>query len=115
MIYDVNSPLFRSFLSQKGGSAADKRIQGLWITVLVQQQSTGIMSNIMASVYTGTHAQKRLEDVDVGGIDIAPGDHVGILDVELEVRSTIGRRLRTSGIGPRRACCTKNIGVVEFN
>ncbi|URE17661.1 hypothetical protein MUK42_35484 [Musa troglodytarum] len=25
MIYDVNSPLFRSFLSQKGGSAADKR------------------------------------------------------------------------------------------
>ncbi|XP_015892575.1 wound-induced basic protein [Ziziphus jujuba] len=25
MIYDVNSPLFRSFLSQKGGSASDKR------------------------------------------------------------------------------------------
>eukprot|EP00897_Mesotaenium_endlicherianum_P008448 jgi/Mesen1/7631/ME000004S07900 len=25
MIYDVNSPLFRSFLSQKGVSAADKR------------------------------------------------------------------------------------------
>ncbi|XP_038888362.1 wound-induced basic protein-like [Benincasa hispida] len=25
MIYDVNSPLFRSFLSQKGGGAYDKR------------------------------------------------------------------------------------------
>ncbi|CAL9081829.1 unnamed protein product [Musa hybrid cultivar] len=25
MIYDVNSPLFRSFLSQKGGSSGDKR------------------------------------------------------------------------------------------
>lgn len=25
MIYDVNSPLFRSFLSQKGGGASDKR------------------------------------------------------------------------------------------
>ncbi|KAJ0972489.1 hypothetical protein J5N97_020448 [Dioscorea zingiberensis] len=25
MIYDVNSPLFRSFLSQKGGAASDKR------------------------------------------------------------------------------------------
>ncbi|XP_031474646.1 wound-induced basic protein [Nymphaea colorata] len=25
MIYDVNSSLFRSFLSQKGSSAADKR------------------------------------------------------------------------------------------
>eukprot|EP01018_Ginkgo_biloba_P035686 Gb_35687 [translate_table: standard] len=25
MIYDVNSPLFRSFLSQKGGAAAEKR------------------------------------------------------------------------------------------
>ncbi|CAM8924850.1 unnamed protein product [Rhodiola kirilowii] len=25
MIYDVNSQLFRSFLSQKGGAAADKR------------------------------------------------------------------------------------------
>ncbi|GAB2298018.1 hypothetical protein Dimus_032099 [Dionaea muscipula] len=25
MIYDVNSPLFRSFLSQKGGGSSDKR------------------------------------------------------------------------------------------
>ncbi|BAF29647.1 wound-induced basic protein [Oryza sativa Japonica Group] len=25
MIYDVNSPLFRSFLSQKGGASSDKR------------------------------------------------------------------------------------------
>ncbi|XP_057870952.1 wound-induced basic protein [Cryptomeria japonica] len=25
MIYDVNSPLFRSFLSQKGGATAEKR------------------------------------------------------------------------------------------
>ncbi|XP_042457339.1 wound-induced basic protein-like [Zingiber officinale] len=25
MIYDVNSTLFRSFLSQKGGTSADKR------------------------------------------------------------------------------------------
>ncbi|XP_022159697.1 wound-induced basic protein-like [Momordica charantia] len=25
MIYDVNSPLFRSFLSQKGGGDSDKR------------------------------------------------------------------------------------------
>ncbi|WOG95059.1 hypothetical protein DCAR_0314361 [Daucus carota subsp. sativus] len=25
MIYDVNSPLFRSFLSQKGGASSDRR------------------------------------------------------------------------------------------
>ncbi|CAL9106655.1 unnamed protein product, partial [Musa textilis] len=36
-------------------------------------------------------------------------------DVAPEVRSTIGRRLRTSGIGPRRACCAMDIEVVEVN
>ncbi|KAG6528445.1 hypothetical protein ZIOFF_010620 [Zingiber officinale] len=29
MIYDVNSTLFRSFLSQKGGTSADKRYRCL--------------------------------------------------------------------------------------
>ncbi|XP_011024613.1 PREDICTED: wound-induced basic protein [Populus euphratica] len=27
MIYDVNSPLFRSFLSQKGGSSAKRKME----------------------------------------------------------------------------------------
>ncbi|URD74110.1 hypothetical protein MUK42_37444 [Musa troglodytarum] len=54
--------------------------------------------------------------VDVRGIYVCVGsDYVRILDVEPEVRSINDRRLRMSGIEPRRAGCTKDIGVAEVN
>lgn len=47
MIYDVNSPLFRSFLSQKGGGYSDKRYFSLYAYMCMYVYSVSVSVFIM--------------------------------------------------------------------
>ncbi|KAG8089797.1 hypothetical protein GUJ93_ZPchr0011g27651 [Zizania palustris] len=50
MIYDVNSPLFRSFLSQKGGASSDKRALG---SPLSPHQAAAVTGAAVAAAMAG--------------------------------------------------------------